>query len=116
MRTQSVYKSPAGERAVMALYDSVLAHWPVSYEALTVPTRHGDTFVIVSGKVSASPLVLLHGAGTNSAIWVGDVVEYSQEYRVYMVDLLGEPGKSAPNRPAWNSIPMQNGWRMCWML
>jgi len=101
----SIYKSPAGERAIMAWYDSALAHWPVPYEALNVSTRHGDTFVLASGasgKRSDSPLILLHGAGTNSAMWAGDVAAYSRQYRVYAVDLLGEPGKSAPVRPAWD--------------
>lgn len=100
---ESIYKSAAGESAVMALYDALLARWPVPYETLTVPTRHGDTFVMACGSPSAPPMILLHGAGTNSAIWAGDVVEYSRKYRVYLLDLLGEPGKSSPNRPAWDS-------------
>jgi len=104
MGAQSIYKSPAGERAVMTLYDSMLARWPVPYKALNIPTRHGDTFVIASGKESAPPLVLLHGAGSNSAVWTGDVAEYGRHYRVCAVDLIGEPGKSAPNRPAWDGL------------
>lgn len=101
MTTQAIYKSAAGERAVMAIYDSLLAQWPVPYQALNIPTRHGQTFVIASGPATAPPLLLLHGAGTNSAMWGGDVAAYSQDYRVYAVDLPGEPGKSAPNRPPW---------------
>jgi pimeloyl-ACP methyl ester carboxylesterase len=100
---RSIYTSPAGERAVMALYDSLLTRWPVPYTALNVPTRHGSTFVIASGAESAPPLVLLHGAGTNSTMWAGDVTDYSRRYRVLAIDLLGEPGKSAPNRPSWDS-------------
>jgi pimeloyl-ACP methyl ester carboxylesterase len=103
MTTQSLYKSPAGEQAVMELYDNALAHWPVPYETLTLATRHGDTFAIACGAESAPPLILLHGAGTNSAIWGADVAAYAQHYRVYAVDLLGEAGKSSPNRPAWDS-------------
>jgi len=102
MCAESIYKSLAGERAVMAAYDAVLGCWPVPCEMRTIPTRHGDAFVIASGQGSASPLVLLHGAGANSAMWDGDIVEYSRHYRVYAVDLLGEPGKSAPSRPAWD--------------
>ena len=101
--SKSLYKTPAGERAVMALYDSVLSHWPVQHEILNITTRHGDTFVIASGEASAPPLVLLHGAGSNSAIWAADVTKYSRRHRVYAVDLLGEAGKSAPHRPAWDS-------------
>jgi pimeloyl-ACP methyl ester carboxylesterase len=99
---QSIYKSAAGEQAIMAWYDAALTRWPVPYTTLTVPTRHGQTFIIASGEESAPPLVLLHGAGSNSTIWAGDVTDYSRRYRVLAVDLLGEPGKSAPNRPRWD--------------
>lgn len=101
MTTTSIYKTPAGEQAVMALYDTLLANWPNEHQRLTVPTCLGDTFVIAAGERTAPPLLLLHGAGTNSAIWAGDFPAYSQSYRVYAVDLPGEPGKSAPSRPSW---------------
>ncbi len=103
MNTPSIYKSVAGEKAVMALYDSLLARWPVPYQTSNISTHYGNTFVIASGNETASPLLLLHGAGSNSVTWAGDVSEYSRDYRVYAVDLLGEPGKSSPNRPAWDS-------------
>src|SRR4030095_3621171 len=93
--TKSIYKSLAGERAIRARYDSLLASWPVPCATLEVPSRYGSTFVIASGNESAQPLVLIHGAGSNSAMWAGDVGEYSCHYRVYAVDLLGEPGRSA---------------------
>ena len=102
MSAPSIYKSPAGERAVMAWYEALLARWPVPYEARHIPTRYGHTFVVASGDPSAPPLVLLHGAGSNSAAWAGDVAEYGRGHQVYAVDLLGEPGKSAPHRPAWD--------------
>lgn len=103
MSNESIYKSHAGERAIMTQYDALLRRWPVPYTPLEAPTRYGNTFVIASGNEIAPPLVLLHGAGSNSAMWAGDVVEYNRYYRVYAVDLLGEPGKSAPVRPNWNS-------------
>jgi pimeloyl-ACP methyl ester carboxylesterase len=102
MNTESIYKSPAGKSQIMALYDAVLARWPVPYETFNLPTRHGETFIIASGEVSAPPLVLLHGSASNAVSWVGDVPEYSQHFRVYAVDLPGEPGKSAENRPTWD--------------
>lgn len=101
----SIYKSLAGEQAVRTLYDGVLTHWPVPHETRTVPTRHGDTFVIASGDAAAPSLVLLHGAGTNSAMWAGDVAAYAERFRVYAVDLIGEPGRSAPSRPSWEGPP-----------
>jgi pimeloyl-ACP methyl ester carboxylesterase len=35
-------------------------------------------------------------------MWAGDVADYGRRYRVLAVDLLGEPGKSASNRPSWD--------------
>jgi pimeloyl-ACP methyl ester carboxylesterase len=99
----TIYKTPEGQQIVMNLYDDALAQWPVPYETRTLNTRHGETFVLISGDESAPPLVLLHGAGTNSSMWGGDIRAYSQHYRVYSVDLIGEAGRSAPNRPDWNS-------------
>jgi pimeloyl-ACP methyl ester carboxylesterase len=96
----SIYKSTAGERAIQAFYEGVLAQWPVPHEKRYVPTTLGDTFVVASGAASAPPLVLLHGSSTNSAAWMGDVPEYSPHYRAYAVDIPGEPGKSVQTRPS----------------
>ncbi len=98
---QTIYKSEAGAAEVMSFYEGAIAAWPVPYQTMTVPTRHGETFVIACGETTAPPLLLIHGAGSNSAIWAGDAGEYSRCFRVYVVDLPGEPGKSAANRPSW---------------
>ena len=50
MTAQPIYKSEAGKREIMTLYDAVLDRWPVAYETYNLPTRHGDTFVIASVK------------------------------------------------------------------
>jgi pimeloyl-ACP methyl ester carboxylesterase len=103
MNTSVLYKTPAGEQAVMAIYDTALKNWPVPYETRIIPTRHSDTFVVISGDALSPAMILLHGAGGNSAMWAGDVFDYSHRFRVYAVDLPGEAGKSAANRPAWES-------------
>ncbi len=103
MNASILYKTLDGEQAVMALYDRALKNWSAAYETRVVPTRHGDTFVIVSGKADAPAMILLHGAGSSSTIWAGDVGDYSRDFRVYAVDLPGEAGRSAANRPAWDS-------------
>lgn len=102
MSSASIYKSPAGQRAIMAFYDAVLARWPVPHQTRALPTRHGSTFVISSGAEAAPPLVLLHGAGSNAVAWVGDVAQYSRHFRTHAVDIPGEPGKSAQHRAAWD--------------
>ena len=50
--------------------------------------------MIAAGKKDAPVLVLLHGSGINSVMWIKDMEKYSEHYRVYAVDLQGEPGKS----------------------
>jgi pimeloyl-ACP methyl ester carboxylesterase len=95
----TVFKSPAGEKAIMDLYNGLMDRWPVPYESRIVSTRHGDTHMIVSGDPAAPPLILLHGASSNATMWIGDVPQYSACFRVYAVDMIGEAGKSAPTRP-----------------
>ncbi len=102
MNAHSIYKSPAGEKKIMEVYDTMLSHWPVPYEGIHISTRHGNSFAIACGPESAPPLVLIHGAGSNSLTWAGEITAYSARYRIYAVDLPGEPGKSAPNRLAWD--------------
>ena len=102
METRSIYRTPEGESEILSFYDEVLSHWPVPVQTRTIDTRHGHTFVISSGEASAPPLVLLHGAASNATSWVGQIARYAQEFRVYAVDIPGEPGRSTQNRPSWH--------------
>ena len=62
MKNASVYKTPEGEKAVMAFSDAILKRWSVPHETLNVATRYGNTtFIIASGRPSSPPLVLLGG-------------------------------------------------------
>jgi pimeloyl-ACP methyl ester carboxylesterase len=99
MKQESVYKSEEGKRAILAVYDTILGSWPVPHEALEVETRHGRTFVIACGDKALPPLFLIHGSGSNAAMWIGDAAEYSRHFRVYAVDIPGEAGKSHDVRP-----------------
>ena len=103
MRTVDIYRTPPGRQAVEAAYEELLRRWPVPARRLTVPTRLGDTFVIASGPEEGPPLVLLHGSGTNAAMWIADVPTWAGHFRVYAVDIVGEPGLSAPARPPLGS-------------
>lgn len=95
----AIYRSEAGERAVEARYREFLTHWPVPNAQFTVPTREGDTFVVACGPEAAPPLLLFHGSGANSMAWLADIAAWSEHFRVYCIDLIGEPGLSAPSRP-----------------
>lgn len=95
----AIWKTPAGGEAVLARYRQLLEHWPAPNEQRLVPTAHGDTSVISAGPQGAPDVVLLHGSASNSASWMGDVATLARRFRVHAVDMIGEPGLSAPNRP-----------------
>lgn len=95
----TIYKSEHGEREVQTRYRELLTHWPVPNQQLLVPTREGETFVVACGPQNAPPVLLFHGSGANAAMWMGDVTAWAEHFRVYAVDMIGEPGLSAPSRP-----------------
>ena len=76
-----IYKSDEGRAIVERQYRAALQRWPVPNRQLTIPTREGDTFVIVSGEANAIPVVLFHGSGTNSAVWIRDIAQWAQTFR-----------------------------------
>lgn len=89
--------------AVRERYLRFLDHWPVANERLKIATRQGETHVVACGEASAPPVVLLHGSAANSAMWMGDVAAWAADFRVFAVDVIGEPGLSAPSRPPLSS-------------
>jgi pimeloyl-ACP methyl ester carboxylesterase len=101
--TATIYKTEAGGQEVRAFYEKALAHWPVPADRRTVPTRHGDTFVLVSGNENGPPVILLHGSAGNTLSWMAVAGKLADRFRCYAVDVIGEPGLSAPSRPPLGS-------------
>lgn len=99
----SIYRTPEAQRQIETQYRDFLKQWPVRNRQFHVPTSQGDTFVIASGDEDKPPLVLLHGAMANSITWMGDIAALTRSFRVYAVDVIGEPGLSAPSRPSVHS-------------
>jgi pimeloyl-ACP methyl ester carboxylesterase len=93
----TIYKSEAGARLLRERYLEALKAWP--HDELRVPTPEGETFVVAAGPAEAPPLVLLHGSGSNSAEWAHRFPALTGHFRVYAVDIIGEPGLSAETRP-----------------
>jgi len=97
---ETIYKSEAGKELILSLYREILEEWPMANRQYQVETRHGSTFVIESGDAAKPPLILLHGSVSNSLTWLADVLTFSETHHVFAVDIIGEPGFPAPNRPA----------------
>lgn len=97
--THALRRPWALDAALRDEYRKVLAGWPVPHTQLRLATRAGETFVVACGEERAPPMVLLHGAQSNCATWMFDAAAWSRHFRVFAVDLVGEPGLSAPERP-----------------
>jgi pimeloyl-ACP methyl ester carboxylesterase len=102
MSYPSSFKTPEGEARFLAAYDAALKSWPVPYEEIDVPTRFGKTHVVVCGPKTAPPLVLLHGYMATLTMWSPNIAAFSKDYRVYAVDVMGQPSKSIPGDPICN--------------
>lgn len=107
MANVSVYKSSASLSAVMAWYSAKLGAMPVQTECREVSTYAGQTHIIVAGDVDAPPLMVLHGMNMNGPAMAGAIAALSETHRVYAIDIIGMPGKSAGTRPprAGNGYP-----------
>jgi len=93
----SVFRSPEGEARYLAAYDTLMRYWPVPYEAFDIPGQFGCTHLVASGPKDAPVLILLHGARATLTMWSANIVDLSQGYRVYAIDIMGQPGKTIPN-------------------
>lgn len=94
----SSFTSSKGEAEYVSAYDAVLKLWPVPFEEYDIMTRFGTTHVIESGPKGSPSLLVLHATGTSSTMWFPNIVALSSAYRVYFVDIIGEPGKSRQSR------------------
>jgi pimeloyl-ACP methyl ester carboxylesterase len=103
MSHASAFKTPEGEAAFLAAYAAAMKPWPVPYEELEIPSRFGMTHVIVSGPKEAPPLVLLHGYDATSTMWAPNIADFSKDYRVYALDVMGQPSQSIPTEPVRNA-------------
>ncbi len=117
-KTPDYISSPSGEnKAYFEAYDKVLKQWGVAYKELYIPTSHGFAHVVVSGPKKGVPLVLLHGMNASSTMWYPNVKALSEEYRIFAIDLIVEPGKSYQTAD-FNNIEEITAWyeEILWAL
>ena len=93
------FRSAGAKERYLAYYDHMAERWPVASEPRMLDTAYGRTFVRVSGPAGAPPLVLLHGAGGNSLMWLPNVEALSACHRTYAVDTIDDCGRSVYARP-----------------
>lgn len=90
-----LFKSAQGKEEVLQLYDEKLESLGIRYEYQTVQTSFGTTNVIVTGNPQNPPMVLVHGSNGCAPIALETYRGLIDSYRVYAVDVLAQPNKSA---------------------
>src|SRR5512140_3479067 len=104
-----IYRTVEGRRRVLERYDDILDRWPLPLDKLTLNTALGHTFAVAWGPLDAPPLVLVHGAGSNSGVWIGESGRLARTHRVFALDLPGEAGRSCEVRAPWTG-PAYGAW------
>ncbi|NIS79837.1 MAG: alpha/beta fold hydrolase [Anaerolineales bacterium] len=99
MTHTSAFKTHEGQAAYLAAYDAAMQLWTVPYEEIEIPSRFGTTHVVVTGPKDAQPMVLLHGYMATLTMWSPNIADFNKDYRVYAIDIMGQPNKSIPNEP-----------------
>lgn len=96
----SLYKSVEGYQSVMAHYDTTLQDLVSPYQTRYVETSFGPTHVLIAGNETGKPVVLWHGQNANVLSWLHWFAALTPAYRIYVPDVIGGMGKSAPSRPS----------------
>ncbi len=85
-------------------YEKSLKLWPTNFSSYFVQTSQGKTHIIESGNKLAQPLVLLHGAKMSSTMWYSNILQWSKQFRIMCVDILGDKNKSIPKKDFTNRL------------
>ncbi len=104
----SIYKTTDGKKQVLSFYENILSNWHKPSNQLNISTSLGNTFILESGMENKECILLLHGSGSTSGMWMADVKELSKHYHVFAIDIIGECGKSAESRPSFKSDSYSN--------
>lgn len=94
-RYHEIYKSDDAKNEIICIYDEFVKKYEY-VKSIQIETIQGITHILVCGEDKNPPLILLHGSGMNSSMWLGELQKYAKYFRVYAIDIPGEPGKSFP--------------------
>ena len=93
-----MFKSKQGKNEILRLYDKKLESLNLDFEYLTVQTSFGKTNIIATGDPANPPIILVHGSNGCAPIALETYANLHKTYRVFAVDVLAQPNKSAETR------------------
>lgn len=109
MKSSPLFRTSSNkaQATVSQWVEEQLSHFRVPYESTMLDTSIGYTHVLTAGSRQAPPLVVLHGFGVNAAAMEKAISFFSQNFRVYALDIPGQPGKSFPVRLPYDGTFIQ---------
>lgn len=93
-----MFKSKKGKNEILSLYDEKLASLKIDYEYLTLETDFGMTNIIATGDPANPPIIIVHGSNGCAPIALETYSNLHKKFRVFAVDVLAQPNKSAKTR------------------
>ncbi|MCP9290271.1 alpha/beta fold hydrolase [Gracilimonas sediminicola] len=93
-----MFKSKQGKKEILQLYDAKLDSLKIEYEYLTVQTSFGKTNIIATGDPANPPIIIVHGSNGCAPIALETYANLHKKFRVFAVDVLAQPNKSAETR------------------
>jgi pimeloyl-ACP methyl ester carboxylesterase len=93
------FRTPSGEDRYFQAYRLAMDECPKPDAEFDIETGFGTTRVYRFGQADAPPMVLLSGMATTSAMWAPNLAGLSERHPVYIIDTLGEPGRSVQTAP-----------------
>uniref|UniRef100_A0AAU3GZ40 Alpha/beta hydrolase n=1 Tax=Streptomyces sp. NBC_01401 TaxID=2903854 RepID=A0AAU3GZ40_9ACTN len=107
----STRRPATADAAFLAAYDEVIAaRWPAGTTPTVVPTPYGTTHLNSHGPEDGPPVLLLPGGSATSTVWSAQAARLGRTHRVHAVDLVGEPGRSAPGERPLRSAADLTAW------
>ena len=95
---KSLFQSKQGKKEIISLYDEKLKSLEIEFEYLTINTTFGNTNIITAGNTLNPPIILVHGSNGCAPIALETYSNLHKSYRVYAIDVLAQPNKSAETR------------------
>ncbi|MEP2446274.1 MAG: alpha/beta hydrolase [Balneola sp.] len=93
-----MFKSEQGKKEILSLYDKKLESLNLDFEYLTVQTSFGKTNIIATGDPTNPPIIIVHGSNGCAPIALETYANLYKIFRVFAVDVLAQPNKSADTR------------------
>ena len=97
---QQLYRSSVDETRIQEWCREHLAAWPVRHHTTFLDTSLGRTHLTWAGPTQGALCLYLPGTNFNASTSTALLAALAERWRVVCADLPGQPGLSAPERPA----------------